>query len=578
MVNLRNDIINKNFNNYINEMENIELFANNINWIESYSEEITLLQEIFLKLSMKIPDFYEQIEIIIKKKQITYETSDRNPKYTSIVNEAFFLSLDSILRIITSNKEVYNLISDNFLDLISTKKEVLQDALKLENNLLLKSKEVFSLQEILKLINAFYLNKIASIENIKTIIRYFGEQTLYTKIQMKKKLCDNLNVFYKFLIEKLGNIPKNKNFNFHKVLSYIFLKEYLKINFDEFREFLLQKILENDELIANNSQIIKLILENVILSNPTKMNSNLKLLKTENSKMIKILNKQKNAVLDEVIMNILEGKITVYFESIPKLSNYELKLLFPNYSKNCKEEYRILFDDSFEIFKQTINFLDSCSNSKNKLSIEDNINLCKLYSIVYVKMYLSKLVFFIIKMSGENFKSIFEVIKSLKNKNFMKVIKIYILKLFYNFMNNNLEEFQKFNYKNAGIDFFDEFSKIKENEKKEDEMLILFLPLEEEDYKKYLELSKIFLQNMNFNLDNKEIFNYTKNVNFDIFICISINTIIFNLGLKNYDEKEIFKKFSDYTKILFEDKNEELRQLLSIFYDFETYKNKIKKI
>ena len=190
-------------------------------------------------------------------------------------------------------------------------------------------------------------------------------------------------------------------------------------------------------------------------------------------------------------------------------------------------------------------------------------------------MYLSKLVFFIKEMPGVNFESIIEIIKSLKNKNFTKVIKIYILKLFYNFMNNNFEEFQKFDYKKAGIDFFDEFLYNKKN--KVDAMLTyFFLPLEEEDYIKYLELSKLFLKNMNFNMNNKEISNYTKKVNFDIFICISINKIISNLCLKNYDE-EIFRKFSDYTKILFKDKNEDLRQLLSIFYDFETYKNKIKK-
>ena len=582
MVSLRNDIINKNFNNYINEVEILELLANNINWIESYSEEITSLQQIFLKLSMKFPEFLEQIESIIKKKQITYEISDRNPKYTSIVNEAFFLSLDSILRILTSKEEIYNLMMDDFFDLLNTNKEVLQDALELENNLILRSKEVFSLQEIIKLIQAFYLNKLHSNDNIKTIIKYFGEQTICVQSQMKKKLCDNLNEFYKFLMEKLGNIPKNKNFNFHKVLSYIFLNEYLKITFDEFRELLLKKILENDEFIANNSQIIKLILENVIISNPSDMNANLDFLRTENSKMIIKLNKQKNAVLDEVIMNILEGKISVYFEWIPKLDDGSLKKLFPTYWKNTKEEYKILFDESFDIFKDTIKFLDSISNSKGKINIDENINLCKLFSIVYVKMYLSKLVFFIKKMPNGNFKNIIEIIKTLKNKNFMKVIQIYILKLFYNLMNNNFEEFQKFDYKKAGIDyFFDEFSKKKENKKdkkEEDAMLTYFLlPLDEVDYKKYLELSKLFLQNMNFDLENKDIYNFAKNISFDIFICISINKIISNLGLKNYDEKEIYKKFSDYAKSILNDKNEEVRQLLSIFYDFETYKNKIKQ-
>ena len=131
---------------------NLHLLATIINWVESYSEEITILQQIFLKLNMKIPELYEQIEKIINSEQIKYEISERNPEYISIVNKIFFLSLDSILRIITSKSEIYDLPLDDFFDLINTNKEVLQNAFQLEAILQLRSKEVFSLQEILKLI------------------------------------------------------------------------------------------------------------------------------------------------------------------------------------------------------------------------------------------------------------------------------------------------------------------------------------------------------------------------------------------------------------------------------------------
>ena len=94
---------------------NLHLLATIINWVESYSEEITILQQIFLKLNMKIPELYEQIEDIINSEQIKYEISERNPEYISIVNKIFFLSLDSILRIITSKSEIYDLPLDDFL-------------------------------------------------------------------------------------------------------------------------------------------------------------------------------------------------------------------------------------------------------------------------------------------------------------------------------------------------------------------------------------------------------------------------------------------------------------------------------
>ena len=583
LVNLRNEIINKNFNNFVKETEVINLLANNINWIESYTEEIFSLQQIFLKLSLKIPTFFEDIEIIINKKRINYEITEKNPEYTSIVNEVFFLSIDSILKVLLSKEEIYNLNIDELHDLINIIKEIMQTVLKLENNLNIRSKEVFNFQEILKLINAFNLNNLASIENIKIIIKYFRKQEIYVQSKLKGKLCDNFNDFYKFLVENLGNIPKNKNFNFHKILCSIFFSEYSKIALEDFRELILQKILESNEFIANSSQIIKLILENAVRWNPSEINSNIDSLKTENSKMLNILNSQNNIFLDEIIMNIFEGKISAYFEWIPRLTKAQLKNLFPIYFQNIKEEYRMLLDDSFDIFMKTINFLDSISNlnniNKNK---KNNSNLYKLFSIAYVKMYLSKLVFFIKRETEANFNNIIQVIRTLNNKNFSKVIKIYILKLFYYLTDNNFEEIQKFEFaKKFGFEFIDESLNKKESNKDKDVMLkYLLLPLDDEDHKKYLSQSKLFSQNAKFQLKNKDIVNCIQKDSFDIFICIFINKIISNLGLPNYDENKIYTNFSNYIKSLFIDiklkSNKELCQLLSLFYDFKIYKKKIK--
>jgi len=167
---------------------------------------------------MKIPELNEQIETIIKNKEIQYEISERNPEYTSIVNEPFFLSLDSILRVITSKTEIYELPPDDLFDLINANNEVLQKALKIEANLSLRSKEVFSLQEILKIVNGLYINKLDSVENVKKIIQYFAEETVFIQQKKEKNLCDNLNNFYKFLVDTLGKMPINNHFNFYKTL------------------------------------------------------------------------------------------------------------------------------------------------------------------------------------------------------------------------------------------------------------------------------------------------------------------------------------------------------------------------
>jgi len=215
MINLRNEIITKNFQDYSKDNDIIIKIAKEINWLESYINEITIIQQIFSKLGMKIIDFYEQIENVIKSKEIKYEISKRNPEYTSIVNEVFFLSLDSILRIITCNNEIYDIPNEDFFELINVNKEVLQNSLQLENNLNMRSKEVFSLQQILKLIDAFYSNKLNSKDNFDQIFLYFRKQTVYNNQQYQRKLCENFKDFYGFLTEKLIKL-NNNNLTFIK--------------------------------------------------------------------------------------------------------------------------------------------------------------------------------------------------------------------------------------------------------------------------------------------------------------------------------------------------------------------------
>ena len=280
----------------------------------------------------------------------------------------FFLSLDSILRVITSNADIYKLtpntseISDDldkeFLKLININKEILQRALQLEADLNLRSKEAFSLQQIMKLIDAFPLKEKDTKDNIIKIFEYFSKETLNNNNKWQRELCDKLNEFHQFLEEKLGKINKNKNFNFYKILSFVFYNEYIKISFEEFRLLILKKIISNQELMKNSSQIIKIIVENIVDSNPETMKENLVLIKEEKSPIFKTLNSTKDKYLDEIIMNILERKVRAYFEFIPKLYPETKATLYPKYYKdnksnsNKKNETGIIFDNSFIIFKK----------------------------------------------------------------------------------------------------------------------------------------------------------------------------------------------------------------------------------
>ena len=103
MVSMRNKNIIpylKDNKNEKDEKEMLKNLVNNINWIESYRKEISSIQLLFLKLNPIVKNLLDEIKKIIKEKQIVYEISSRNPEYTRIVNEVFFLSIESILRII----------------------------------------------------------------------------------------------------------------------------------------------------------------------------------------------------------------------------------------------------------------------------------------------------------------------------------------------------------------------------------------------------------------------------------------------------------------------------------------------
>ena len=533
-------------------------------------------------MSMKIPELYEQIEKIIDTNQIQYEISKRNPEYTILIKKAFFLSLDSTLRILTSKIEIYDIPDMDFLDLIRTNKEVLLSALQLEADLQLKSKEAFSLKEILKIIDAFDINNVLKPENVKIIIQYFNEETICSQQNARKKICDNFKVFYKNLEKILGNLRHKRNFDFNKFLASILFDEFNKIGFLEFMQLILEKILEKNELIKNSSQMIKMIIESEDIScSVESIEKNIGNIRDGQSLMFKRLNEVQNAFLDEIIMDIFERKIIKYFELIPTLKDKKLEKYFKTYftqNKKGANKTGIIFDKSFKIFEKALKILDSISDVNYEKKENQNTNLLKLYCIVYVKIYFNYLTNFIVNNFQEmgSIKIIMDCIKNIQNKNFSKVIKIYILKLIYNLKSCNFSEFTNFEFEQKGIYFFKEIEGAK---KSEDMLTYFFLPSEQGDFKKYEEILDAFIKNINFNVDNKNLETLLEKYGLDLFLELILNKIISNLPLPQFESKDLYKNFSAYTKNIINEKykkNKELLELLSIFFDCENYNQNTK--
>ena len=289
-------------------------------------------------------------------------------------------------------------------------------------------------------------------------------------------------------------------------------------------------------------------------------------------------------------MNIFEEKIVSFFDSISNLEQSILTKLYPQYyednnlkNNNNKSKIGIIFDYSFDIFKDICKFLEENINTdKNKNN--KNLKLAKLYSLVYIKYYLYNLVYIIKEHKSEiknieKIKEIFDVIKNTSSE-FSYVLKIYIFKLFYHFMNSNYEEFKYFKFEENFIDFSQEFDLEADN----NFLTYLFLPLDEDDYNNYLKESNLFeiYRNNNFLTDTKELANMIKDFGLDNFICISINKIISNLGNKNYliNNSEFFN-FSSFIKTLFTGEyilNDNLKKLIYTLYDGDTFQGRIRNI
>lgn len=533
---------------------------------------------IFLKLNDIINNLYEKIKKVIEDGTIKYEISERNRGYTSFVNKAIFFGIESIIRVVTSNEDIYIDIKDEkekFSQLIKINKEILQEASKIQMNLNLYSKEIHSLQEILLLNDCFNANNIDTPENITKLIKYFSNETILINNEQEDELIDNFEELYNDLSKKIGNDK-----SFYQIISIIFKNEYDKVTFDRFRDKILNIILKNNDFIYKNNQIFKLIIR--IGDTPDEMENYLDNTQDSNSILIKTINNYgKNEYLEQLIINIFENKILSFFNNIPNLdfNNEDIRNKFERYSEDPKET-NIIFDLPQTIFGKCIQILDVIYEKNDENDDEEKIvnqNICKLYAISYIKIYLNKLIYLVYHKEQEinGIQDIVQMIIGSDSSNKLRrVIKIYVFKLFFNLMNKNWDEFTNYDYKNKQIEFID----ILLNEENESQNTYLAKYLLPNEPKEYENINELFNNNkIKYIEENKNLFGeFIKNNGLDAFIIVSINQIISKLM---YNDKDIENEYQNFSKMcgqIFKDYEENIKKLLFLFLDEEQYKNILK--
>ena len=529
------------------EEDPIKKIASNINWIYCHKDNISTILQMFSTLSTIVNNLNDKIQIAENELEDKYKSSNL---ISSMVDKALFFGTESLIRVLTSNSDIYLSAkedSEKFYELMNNNKEILQSAFKLKANLNLKSKEVFSLREIIEINEAFINKGIDTKENIKTVLEFFLNETSLILDDNKDELLKNsFKEFYTFLE---GLLEKTDLFN--KLMSIIFYDEYMKISKEVFRNELLNIITSKDDFIYNCFPLLKKIIKNMGISiKPEKIKNNLEDIKKGNYKMILILNQKKSIVLEQIILQILEHFFLDYFDNLSKGINKEDKKFFKKYfdkkenRENRGDNYKkyILFDLSLEIFEECINTLDSYYHFQNSRETDDgnkNYNsLSKLYAIAYIKIYLSKFIEFLDNYDEMEIKIIMN--KMPEENNLMNVFKIYILKIFYNSKNRNWEKFLADNFTTQ--EYFDKLLNDNSNSEANGGASFLinyFMPSNEEEERMFKAFTKDFINIIAKEDESSEYFSDEKIKNFDTFLTVAINKILSNLFLKRYLDFEM---------------------------------------
>ena len=524
---------------------------------------------------------------------MNYESSEN---VISIVNNTLFIGMESILKILTSNEDIYiayKLDQDKLFDII---KEILQSAFKLEANLHLSTKEAFSLQEIIEINEAFINNNKDNVDNVKKIIKFFSEETSLIsetekEVYKQAELFEHFEKFYKFLEEQIGNDRL-----FPKLISIIFNAEYMKISNNYFRERLLEIIISKNDLIYNCYPLLKKIIKRINISIlPKEIRNNLDMIENNQDKLIQILNTKKSDYLDQIILQILEQMFLKFFdnvENIDKIGDKEDKKCFSDFIKKKSSgelnyQKNRIFELSLEVFEQCI---DSLSSSKSQ-DEDKKSNLGKLYCIAYIKIYLTKFIENIDIYEDQEIQAVLGKIIS-ENK-IMNMVRIYILKILFNVKNRNWNEF--LHYELIKDKNFDSIFNDSNNTESSSQYYLLnyLIPADENDEKQFKEEIRNFTETIEIKENDncsssestpieetKEI-NKTKEIkNIDVFLSMAIDTIISNLLLLEYLESNEgngnYRKLCNYYKKNPANLNEKLKELLNLFFDYNNFATKFK--
>jgi hypothetical protein len=301
---------------------------------------------------------------------------------------------------------------------------------------------MYIIDELIKVIEIFTIkmniDKIQSIkkelrENANIIQDNFEKKD---KFKFSTELINNFEIIYD-LISKNGEIYKTHR-NYYTNLRYILLSEIKKISDTDYRSKIIEKLLEENEMIKKSIDIFQIVLKPYLKKNDKFKDNKDSILNGEDNIIKLIEDKLDNKiVLEETLLYLFEKNTLNYFSYI-------------------KKSQINLDEKPLNIFKDSINYLNEYISNSEKYEAKMK-ETCKLFCLGYIKSYC----FAFINM----FKDSKKIIKVINDENpLCKMIRLYIYKIFYNkytinffYKEENIKKYELKKYKD-----FNEFIKNKE--------------------------------------------------------------------------------------------------------------------
>ena len=552
-------------------------------------------------------------ELIIKKNEIVSDLLNEEQikellkDFNLRLNDYYYIyrilkDFDDIDDAITYNDKYYNFFWEMFMninkyDSLSNKQfyeEIIIRALKVflsgvginyfqsENN---RKNDLYLIYEFYEILELYKKYNLLSKEKLFKIIQKLVDYKENENGEAINIIRNIENIF----IEIGENIQKKSISNlFIKILSL----EKNIINTDEFNHKLIVFTFRNDnnflfnDIIPFLDEIFKEDIKRKI-NVLDDFNENHKYINFSESKydpIEKALNNSKEPKitkdLEEVILYYFESKIMYIFSIIKKeLENRKDFFINEDMKNNFKKSLFILEE---EFYRQL--------NINNK-------KLSLLFNIAFIKCFLSDYAFNLFNFNQEmgNMKEINEsIIKGNSNNPFRTMIKLYVLKLFYNLL-GNYPEFIDFNYGNYQIYYFQE-KEIKNLYNPDDLYNInnpmfniygfddLFLPIKKNEFDEFISIEKNMVDICQNKIKEKGdlIMMINHCCNIDIFLCSIINIFLSNYKSKYYFQSSVYKNISSF---LYDNiTNDKLiriknmcKDILLLFIDKNKYENNVLK-